>query len=149
MTRALLTCRLTFAGVVDFKERKPLVLEVCCVTAFVAFPSFPRLKLAEIYGVHSCDKRRTLSYLRETFTEFATEEGFTEEDELYDPMVREEHGHVTERARLVLDYIFKRDKESVISITAHSGFINGLVAATGHAPVALATGGVSRLPCRV
>ncbi|KAI5120262.1 hypothetical protein M0805_004598 [Coniferiporia weirii] len=126
MTRALQTCRLTFSGVIDFAERKPLILENC----------------REVYGVHSCDQRRSLSYLHESFPEFDIEEGFTEEDELHDPKVREEQAHVAERVRLVLDYIFERDEELVISITAHSGFINGLVEITNHDPVALTTGGV-------
>ncbi|KAH8106393.1 phosphoglycerate mutase [Phellopilus nigrolimitatus] len=125
LTRALRTCQLTFAGIVEFRQRTPLVLENC----------------REMYGVHSCDKRRSLSYLRSAFPDFAVEDGFTEEDELHDPKVREEHAHIAERARLVLDYIFEEDEELVISITAHSGFINGLIAATGHELVALLTGG--------
>lgn len=61
--------------------------------------------------MHTCDKRRTLSYLRETFPEFAVEEGFTEKDELYEQDVRESEEHMVERARQVLDYIFMHDNE--------------------------------------
>ncbi|KAH8106394.1 phosphoglycerate mutase [Phellopilus nigrolimitatus] len=126
MTRALQTCQFTFAGVIDFSKRTPLIMENC----------------REIYGVNTCDQRRSLSYLRSTFPDFAIEDGFAEEDELHDPHVREELAHVTSRARLVLDYIFERDEEHVISITSHSEFINGLNRAAGHQPVALPTGGV-------
>ena len=61
--------------------------------------------------MHTCDKRRSLSYLRETFPEFSVENGFSEEDELYDPNVREAEEHIVERGRAVLDYIFKHDRE--------------------------------------
>ncbi|KAI5116302.1 hypothetical protein M0805_003657 [Coniferiporia weirii] len=126
MTRALRTCRITFDGVVDFNERRPLILENC----------------REIYGKYPCDKRRTLTYIRTAFPEFAVEKSFTEKDELFDPEVQETVAHVRERARLVLDYIFQHDEEPFISITAHSYFIDGLVEATGHLPVELTTGGV-------
>ena len=113
----------------------------------------------EQYGIHTCDKRRSLTYLRNAFPDFDIEEGFTEEDELYDSDVRESEDHIVERARSVLDHIFKNDRESgtqgasdvelcltillsVISITAHSGFIRGLQKAVGHELVELPTGGI-------
>ena len=39
------------------------------------------------------------------------EEGFTENDELHDPKVRETPAHVSVRARAVLDRIFDCDPE--------------------------------------
>lgn len=66
----------------------------------------------EIYGLNSCDKRSSLSRIRSTFPAFAVEDGFTEVDELHDPNARETYEHVVERARLVLNYIFSRDKET-------------------------------------
>ncbi|KAL5482298.1 PMU1 [Sanghuangporus weigelae] len=126
MTRALRTCELTFANLVDFSEQHPLILE----------------NAREIYGVHSCDMRCSRSYIRAKFPAFDIEEDFTEEDQLYDPNVRETYTHVAERAHSVLDRIFKDNKGSLISITAHSGFIRGLVAATKHATVELQTGGI-------
>lgn len=66
----------------------------------------------EQYGIHTCDKRRPLSYLRNAFPNFDIEEGFTEEDELYESDVRESEDHIVERARSVLDHIFKNDRES-------------------------------------
>ncbi|OCB91127.1 phosphoglycerate mutase [Sanghuangporus baumii] len=126
MTRALRTCELTFANLVDFSDQHPLILE----------------NAREIYGVHPCDMRRSRSYIRAEFPAFDIEEDFTEEDQLYDPNVRETYTHVAKRAHSVLDRIFEDNKGSLTSITAHSGFIRGLVATTKHATAELPTGGV-------
>ena len=61
-------------------------------------------------GVHTCDKRRTRSYIETTFPKMIIEKGFTEEDVLWDPDVRETKKQVTERAKLVLDVIFEHDE---------------------------------------
>lgn len=63
-----------------------------------------------MYGVHTCDKRRSRTYLQSEFPEFNIEEGFTEDDELYDPNVRELSSHVIERAHSVLDFIFENNE---------------------------------------
>ena len=114
----------------------------------------------EEYGLHTCDKRRTRTEIATDFGEsFRFEEGFEEGDVLYNPDKREKRHHVTVRAIKVLDYIFARDdgisehfslnlsqlsdkRNIVISITAHSGFINGLIEAVDHKPVEVQTGGI-------
>ena len=101
-----------------------------------------------------------------SFPTITLEDGFAEEDPLWKPDERESHEHVAERAKLVLDQVFlTRGKGAddlgewlafvsdnsitdtcalaVVSITAHSGFITGLVAVTGHKPLKLPTGGKS------
>lgn len=114
--------------------------------------------------------RRSKTYIHEKFPDFNIEEGFSENDELHDPEVRETPTHVAERAQVVLDHIFDNDPEqglfsvyvfltgalmvpsmasfskssfspTVISITAHSGFINGLISVTHHHRYPLPTGG--------
>ncbi|KAF9262314.1 phosphoglycerate mutase-like protein [Marasmius fiardii PR-910] len=125
MTRALNTYTITFDGI-PVKGR-PLVLENC----------------REVYGVHTCDKRRSRTYIRTTFPEFDIEKGFTEEDELWTPDVRESDEHAVIRATSVLDVIFgDKDDEIVISVTAHSGIINGFLGAVGRPSFSLQTGGV-------
>jgi hypothetical protein len=62
--------------------------------------------------VHTCDKRRSRSWIHERFPEFRFEEGFEEEDILWDPKVRETKAEVAERARKVLDYVFEKDTSS-------------------------------------
>ncbi|KAI6152367.1 histidine phosphatase superfamily [Pisolithus tinctorius] len=98
--------------------------------------------IREEFGIHTCDKRRTRTYIHETFPEYLIEDGFTEEDELWKPDVRESWDDVDVRAKAVLDMIFENDEEQYISITAHSGFINACLRVTDHPLWALPTGGV-------
>ncbi|KAI6163259.1 histidine phosphatase superfamily [Pisolithus thermaeus] len=98
--------------------------------------------IREEFGIHTCDKRRTRTYIHETFPEYLIEDGFTEEDELWTPDVRETWEDVDVRVKAVLDMIFKNDKEQFISITAHGGFINAFLRVTNHLPYVLPTGGV-------
>ncbi|KAI5888873.1 phosphoglycerate mutase-like protein [Schizophyllum commune H4-8] len=124
-TRALHTLRITFG---DFlcQTPRPLVLENC----------------REVSGVHTCDKRRTRSYIASAFPEVDIEDGFTEEDEYYDDDVREPPESVVARARAVLVRIFEDREREFISITAHGGWINAFLTAVGRAHFALPTGGV-------
>ncbi|KAK1219975.1 putative phosphoglycerate mutase pmu1 [Marasmius sp. AFHP31] len=127
MTRALSTYVLTFDGIDSPECDRPLVLE----------------NLREVYGVHTCDKRRSRTYIEMTFREFNIEPGFTEEDELWTPNVREPSDHTLDRARSVLDVIFRNlDDAGLVSVTAHSGIINGFSGAVGRPSFSLQTGGV-------
>jgi len=123
MTRAMQTCRLTFNGVRT--ESTVVIVENC----------------REEYGEHTCDKRRSKTWISTTYPEFIFEEGFTEEDELW-TTERESHAHCATRAKSVLDMIFDTDKNDFISIIAHGGIINGFLATTGRMRYALPTGGV-------
>ncbi|KAL0567180.1 putative phosphoglycerate mutase pmu1 [Marasmius crinis-equi] len=127
MTRALSTYNLTFEGIQLPDHTKPLVLE----------------NAREVYGVHTCDMRRSRTYIRTTFPRFDIEKGFTEEDELWTPDVRESDAHVAGRAKSVLDVIFEnQDDDSIVSVTAHSGIINGFLTSVGRPSFSLQTGGV-------
>ncbi|KAG6910358.1 hypothetical protein DXG01_011073, partial [Tephrocybe rancida] len=96
MTRALKTCELTFDSLMSDQYRRPTVLENC----------------REENGVHTCDKRRTASYIAKAFPRFHIEPGFTEEDLLWDPEVRETKAQLAGRAKVVLDQIFQDDNET-------------------------------------
>ncbi|KAK7062789.1 putative phosphoglycerate mutase pmu1 [Paramarasmius palmivorus] len=91
MTRALNTYLLTFEDIP--LVGRPLVLE----------------NLREQYGEHTCDKRRSRTYIATTFPQFDIEQGFTEEDELWTADERESSVHVASRAKAVLDVIFEND----------------------------------------
>ncbi|KAG6808658.1 hypothetical protein H0H92_003359 [Tricholoma furcatifolium] len=125
MTRALKTCELSFDNIVSDQYRRPVVLENC----------------REENGVHTCDKRRTASYISNAFPRFELEPGFSEEDLLWDAEVRETRAHVASRAKEVLDMIFAQD-ETFISITAHGGIINGFLETIGRPRYPLPPGGV-------
>ena len=62
--------------------------------------------------MHTCDKRRTKTYIESTFPAFQIEPGFSEEDLLWDAERRESQTHVKERAKQVLDMMFNNDDET-------------------------------------
>ncbi|KAG6895881.1 hypothetical protein C0992_011802 [Termitomyces sp. T32_za158] len=97
LSRALQTLEITFNGLLPERESKwATILENC----------------REVYGVHTCDKRRTRTYIRATFPEFCIERDFSENDILWTPDVRESDAHVAGRAKQVLDLVFNGDKET-------------------------------------
>ncbi|KAF8064321.1 histidine phosphatase superfamily [Lyophyllum atratum] len=126
MTRALKTCEVTFNGLLSDENRRPTVLENC----------------REENGVHTCDKRRSRSYIEKTFPHFHIEQGFTEEDLLWDSDLRETKALLADRAKLVLDHIFENDEETFICLTAHGGIINAFLASVGRPSYVLPTGGI-------
>lgn len=90
MSRAISTFLLTFNGL--GLDANATILENC----------------REEYGIHTCDKRRTKSEIAAKYPEdgLTFEEGFTEEDLLWEADVRESREHDRERARSVLDRVF-------------------------------------------
>ncbi|KAI0726443.1 phosphoglycerate mutase-like protein [Fomitopsis betulina] len=128
--RALSTWQITFGSDETFPEhtRNVMILE----------------DLREEHGVHTCDMRNPQSLIQRNFPPpmFDFEPGFTEEDVIWRPDVRESKDQIRTRARSVLDSIFDERESTFISITAHGGIINGLLAAAGRLPYSLPTGGV-------
>jgi len=97
----------------------------------------------ETYGVHTCDKRHPKSWIAENFPLYTFNKGFTEEDELWTPDVRETDEHTSERALSILQHIWDRyPTETYVSITAHGGFIGGFLNVVGRGSYGLPTGGV-------
>jgi hypothetical protein len=64
-----------------------------------------------VNGKHTCDKRRSKSYIRGEFPQLGIETGFSEDDELWDVEKRELWKEVRHRARHVLEAIFANDHE--------------------------------------
>ncbi|KAB5591992.1 GTPase-activating protein gyp1 [Ceratobasidium theobromae] len=134
MSRAASTLEITFTGILLTESGKkgavhPDVME----------------GLREVIGVHTCDKRRTKSYIRKTYTGFHIEHGFTEEDELWTADHRETDAEAEVRLKAALDTIFGNllgHKDTFISITAHSGAIRAALRVLGHRDYSLPTGGV-------
>ncbi|PBK69371.1 phosphoglycerate mutase-like protein [Armillaria solidipes] len=124
LQRAMRTYLLTFDGIAV--ASKPMVLENC----------------REEYGIHTCDKRHPLSWIQLNYPQLLVEDGFSEQDVLWKPDVRETKAEVKTRAKQVLDRIFTLNSSAYISITAHGGIINGLLACIGRDTYSLPTGGV-------
>lgn len=91
--------------------------------------------LREQFGVHTCDRRSSLSAIRRLFPQYEIEKGFTENDELWTSEQRESVEEVTLRLKGFLQQLFQDDDSTYVSVTTHSGAIRALEAALGHPDV--------------
>jgi broad specificity phosphatase PhoE len=145
LARCLETCELAFSGL-TLPPPPPSSSSPAHQAGEIAIPPFkPVIKelLRERLGVHTCDRRRTRTWIRENHPLFAIEDdGFSEQDELWRPDVRETLLEHAARAEGFLEDLFANDDggETIVSVTAHSGTIQALYAATGHEEVRVAPG---------
>ncbi|KAL3480216.1 histidine phosphatase superfamily [Aspergillus californicus] len=159
MTRALKTANITFGQ---------LPLKQAGAAQFI-----PEVKegFREGMAMHTCNHRRTKSYIESLFGEWTFEDGFTEEDELWTGTTGETSEAQDLRSRAALDDIFQSSfnsnssvsrsgavpkgvcsspdhghghgkKDLIVSITAHSGEISSILRVIGHQAFRLATGAV-------
>jgi hypothetical protein len=91
-------------------------------------------------GQHTCDRRSLASEIADQFPEYRFEDGFSEDDLLWDAEVRESDEHRNNRLRCLLNDVFANDESTYISFTAHSGAITSVLEVVGHRRFALATG---------
>ncbi|OQE09370.1 hypothetical protein PENVUL_c006G07864 [Penicillium vulpinum] len=96
-------------------------LNRCLETAHITFqglpiphtdPFKPTIKelLRETMGQHTCDRRSAASEIAEEYPEYLFGAGFSEEDKLWDPKVRESSEHRNDRLRCLLNDIFVHDE---------------------------------------
>jgi len=127
MERACLTAEITFqplqqSGTLGVAEFIPTVKEL----------------LREANGVHTCDRRSKRSVIAANYLEWKIEDGFSEDDELWDPVYRETDQALTYRAALLLDDILRLSQDgsagkgSFLSLTAHGGINLAITRAIGH-----------------
>ena len=127
LDRAINTADVTFRGLaLGDMPYKPLIKEM----------------LREGNGLHTCDRRSTRSIISSRWPEYEIEKGFTEEDKLWRPDLRESFSALTERLRGLLDDVLAHDDNTLLSLTAHSGAIAAILNAVGHRKFSLQTGGV-------
>ncbi|KAK4556652.1 putative phosphoglycerate mutase pmu1 [Recurvomyces mirabilis] len=128
LTRCLQTCDLTWSGLKLHGEHlfKPIIKEF----------------VREVMGEHTCDRRSTRTIIHETAPKWTVEDGFAENDELWQANHRETWAEHDIRTRALLDDLFAHDSSSVLSVTAHSGTIASLLRVTGHRKFPLPTGGM-------
>lgn len=98
--------------------------------------------LRETNGVHTCDRRSSKTYIRTNYPTYKIEPGFTENDELWEPNIRESNSALDTRLKKLLDDIFKHDSRTFLSLTGHSGAISGILRVVGHREFRLVTGSV-------
>jgi len=128
LTRCLATASLTFSGL-DLP---------------ITHPFLPEIKelFREAIGVHTCDRRSSKTYIHENYPSYTFEDGFAEEDPLWDPLKRETDSAQDARSKTVLDDVFSNDDSTYISISSHSGEIGAILRVLGHRPFGLSTGQV-------
>lgn len=126
--RCLQTAQITFSGL-DLPADRPFV------------PTVKEL-LRETNGIHTCDRRSPTTVITKDFPEYKLEPGLPATDVSWVPDVREKPAEHVLREHVLLEQVFAEDDNKFISMTAHSGTIAALLAAVGHRPFALPTGGV-------
>lgn len=119
LARCLETTRLAFSDAKGAEGVKAIIKE----------------NLRERMGVHTCDKRRSRTWIQDNYPSYQIENGFAEGDELWKSDVRESLEDHVLRINEVLQDIFENDEEVVISLTSHSGAVRALYAAIGHREV--------------
>jgi hypothetical protein len=98
--------------------------------------------LRERLGVHTCDQRSSRTWIASAFPSFEIEQGFVEEDELWDAERRETIEEHVERSKGLLGDVFEHDASERVALVAHSGAIMALFGAVGWGKVPVAAGAV-------
>ena len=111
--RCLQTSNITFAGL-DLPSRHPFI------------PTIKELFREGISG-HTCDRRSNRTFIHESFPTYLIEEGFSEQDLLWKPLMGEVPTDQDIRSKKVLDDVFGSDDSTYISITSHSGEIASIL----------------------
>ncbi|KAK5334481.1 putative phosphoglycerate mutase pmu1 [Exophiala xenobiotica] len=129
LDRTLQTAEITFQGIVD--KFRPTVME----------------RLREGTGIHTCDRRSTVSYVRDRYPEYITTADplLTETDEYWDAELREPDDVLTARLGKLLDQVMQSEafrEAETISFTSHSGAIGAMLRVLAHRPFSLGTGAV-------
>ncbi|KAI6899242.1 phosphoglycerate mutase-like protein [Hortaea werneckii] len=128
LTRCLRTANLTFADIPTPEY----------------YPFVPTVKefFREHIGLHTCDWRRSKTYVRDIFPSWNIEEGFAEVDPYWNGVTGETSDGQDKRSKIALDSVFSNDDHTWISITSHSGEIASMLRVLGHQSFSLNTGAV-------
>ncbi|KAF3384835.1 putative phosphoglycerate mutase [Penicillium rolfsii] len=132
LTRSLQTANYTFNGLNlphNAAKFRPLVKEL----------------FREGISIHTCDHRRSKSYIKNLFPGWPFDKGFTEEDELWNGVTAETNDAQDVRSATALGEVFfakSTKQEAFVSVTSHSGEISSILRVLGHRSFSLKTGAV-------
>jgi broad specificity phosphatase PhoE len=105
-------------------------------------------RLRERLGVKPCDQRSSKTWIASAFPNFRIEDGFVEDDELWQSDRRETiEEHIERTTGFLLD-LFKDDQNQAVALVMHSGAVMALFGATGWAKVFVEEGAVYPLLVR-
>ncbi|KAI8957261.1 phosphoglycerate mutase-like protein [Daldinia sp. FL1419] len=104
------------------------------------FKPIVKENIREQFGVHTSDRRGTRSHIASNFPQFQIEPSLTEDDQLWLPHHRETNAEIDDRVSKLLQDIFDNDVKSILSFTAHSGFLRSLYRVTHHPEVWVSAG---------
>ncbi|KAM0185316.1 hypothetical protein ACHAPC_005176 [Botrytis cinerea] len=129
LTRCLETCSLTFSNL-PLPPTSP--------------PFTPIIKelLREGISSHTCDRRRSKTYIHALAPTWKFESEFPEEDPYWRANYSETRGAENARFKALLDDLFMNDNSTFISLSSHSGAINTILRVIGHRTFSLKTGAV-------
>jgi len=128
LTRCLRTANLTF-GDLELPHYYPFV------------PTVKEL-FREGISTHTCDHRRSKSYIHSLFPSYAIEPNFAETDPFWNGHTGEPSAAQDIRSKKVLDDVFASDDHTWVSVTSHSGEIASILRVLGHRTFSLSTGAV-------
>lgn len=133
LTRTLQTANLTFTNLTLPKHSAP-------------FTPLIKELFREGITIHTCDHRRSKTYIASLFPDWPIEPGFTEKDELWNGVTAETRSAQDDRSRQALSEVFftgdSSKEASFVSVTSHSGEIASLLRVVGHRAFGLRTGAV-------
>lgn len=91
-------------------------------------PKFVSTELCrEHLGVHPCDRRRSRTFLRDTFPGVDFGEVEDEEDVQWSPTHRETHDEITSRGRAFMQWLYSRPEQH-IAVVSHSSLLRHTLA---------------------
>ncbi|KAB8301075.1 hypothetical protein EYC80_002992 [Monilinia laxa] len=129
LTRCLETCSLTFSNLSIPTTSPPFI------------PTIKEL-LREGISSHTCDRRRSKTYIHEFAPTWKFEPEFVEEDPYWRANYSETEEAENRRFKTLLDDLFLNDNSTFISLSSHSGAINTILRVIGHRSFPLQTGAV-------
>ncbi|ESZ97519.1 hypothetical protein SBOR_2066 [Sclerotinia borealis F-4128] len=129
LTRCLETCSLTFKNL-PLPPSSP--------------PFTPIIKelLREGISSHTCDRRRSKTYIHALAPTWKFEPKFVEEDPYWRANYSETQETENRRFKTLLDDLFMNDNSTFVSLSSHSGAINTILRVIGHRTFPLNTGAV-------
>lgn len=98
----------------------------------------------EVMGEHTCDRRSSKTAIHAAYPDWPIEDGFSEDDLLWQAEHRETHAEHDIRTQTFLDEVMDGEGKgkSVLSLTSHSGAIASFMRVVGHREFRLGTGGM-------